>query len=329
MDFVNYLYLKVHDMNAVTDLRKSEQTEYVRAFNRFYTRHIGLLREGILASRFSLTEARVLWELADRGTAAAKDIAADTGLDPAYLSRILRRFRDAGFVSTEPSPDDGRQQLLTLTIAGNKAFAGLDAASAREVGAMLGALTPDQQRRLTGAMAAIRDILGPASERGDDRTEPWLIRSLEPGDMGWVIHRHAVLYTQEYQWNQEFEALVAEVGAAFIRNFDPQFERAWIAERDGKIVGSVFLVREDGTTARLRMLYVEPSTRGLGIGKRLVAECLRQARNMGYARMVLWTNDILTAARAIYEAEGFRLVRETPHHSFGADLVGQDWALDL
>lgn len=305
----------------------------VRAFNRFYTRQVGLLHERILASKFSLIEARVLWELADRGAAAAHDIARDLRLDPAYLSRIVRRFREAGFVKSEPNQQDKRQQDLSLAPAGEKAFARLNAASEREVGGMLADLDPADRRRLVGAMTAIEEILG--NRRGDTRTghsdtsRSWLLRPVETGDVGWVIHRHAVLYAKEYQWTQAFEALVAEVGGQFIRDFDARSEAAWMAERDGKPVGSVFMVREDATTARLRLLYVEPDTRGLGIGKRLVRQCLDTARNMGYAKMVLWTNANLHAARAIYEAEGFTLVKETPHHSFGHDLVGQDWELLL
>ena len=297
----------------------------VRRFNRFYTRQIGLLRQGLLDSPFSLAEARVLYEVAHRQQPTATELGQDLQLDPGYLSRLLRSFEQRGLLRKQVSPKDARQSLLSLTAAGRKAQSALEAASNAEVGAMLGNLPADEQGRLLQAMQAIERLLGP--QQGS--REPYLLRTHRPGDMGWTVHRHAELYTQEYGWDGTFEALVAEIVAKFVWEFDPGRERCWVAERDGEILGSVFLVKHADGAAQLRLLLVEPSARGLGIGRRLVEECIRFARQCGYDRIMLWTNDILTAARRIYETAGFKLVDEKKHHSFGHDLVGQTWELRL
>jgi DNA-binding MarR family transcriptional regulator/GNAT superfamily N-acetyltransferase len=297
----------------------------VRRFTRFYTKQIGVLREGLHDSPFSLTQARVLYELANRAAPTAAEIARDLGLDPGYLSRILRAFGQRGLIARTPSDKDGRQSHLSLTPAGRQAFAPLDRGSHDEVAAMLGRLGDGGQARLIEAMVAVERLLG---ERPAD-APPYLLRPHQPGDMGWVVSRHGALYAQEYNWDMEFEALVAEIVAAFIRNFDPRRERCWIAEIDGAPVGSVFLVKQSEEVGKLRLLLVEPQARGLGIGARLVAECIRFARSCGYRTLTLWTNDVLVAARRIYERAGFRLVEEEKHHSFGHDLVGQNWELAL
>jgi DNA-binding MarR family transcriptional regulator/GNAT superfamily N-acetyltransferase len=297
----------------------------VRRFNRFYTRQIGLLREGYLASPFSLTEVRVLYELAHREQTTASELGRELGLDPGYLSRILRGFETRGLIAKAPSPSDGRQQLLRLTSRGWEAFAPLQARSREDIGAVLSRLSPTEQDRLVAAMGTIEGLLG---ERSEPKV-PYLLRPPRPGDLGWVVHRHGLLYAQEYGWDERFEALVAGIVAQFVERHDPARERCWIAERDGEVVGSVFLVRQSETVAKLRLLLVEPSARGLGIGARLVDECVRFARSVGYRTITLWTNDVLHAARRIYERAGFRLVGEEPHHSFGRDLVGQTWELAL
>jgi DNA-binding MarR family transcriptional regulator/ribosomal protein S18 acetylase RimI-like enzyme len=297
----------------------------VRRFNRFYTRRIGVLGEGLSRSPFSLAEARVLYELAHRDPAAAAELADDLGLDPGYLSRILRRFREQGLVDRTPSGTDGRRSWLRLTAAGREAFAALDAGTRGEVGALLGGLPEDTQLRLVEAMGAVVELLGGAPAHG--RT--CALRPPEAGDLGWVVWRHGVLYAREYGWDARFEALVAEIVAGFGRGHDPARERCWIAEVEGRPVGSVFLVRQSDETAKLRLLLVEPAARGMGIGRRLVDACVAFAREAGYRVVTLWTNDVLRAARRIYEEAGFRLVHEEPHHSFGHDLVGQTWELDL
>jgi len=297
----------------------------VRAFNRFYTRQMGLLGDGYLKSAFSLAEARVLYELAHRDRPTASELARDLGLDAGYLSRILRRFVQRGLLRKSPSRTDRRQQHLALTRKGRRAFAGLDRASREEVGAALGPLDAAARRRLGAAMETVRHLLAP----GPAVPAPVVLRPHRIGDMGWIVHRQAVLYAQEYGWDGHFEGLIAGIAGTFIETFDPASACCWIAERNGETAGSVFVVRHAKTVARLRLLYVEPSARGLGIGKRLVEEAIRFARERGYRKMILWTNDILVEARHIYEAAGFRLIAEEPHHSFGHDLVGQTWELKL
>ena len=297
----------------------------VRHFNRFWTRQIGVLGEGYLESPFSLTEVRVLYELARREQTTASELGEELGLDAGYLSRLLRGFEKHGLIHKRPSEADGRRRLLWLSARGREAFAPLDARSRNDIGAMLGGMSIAGQERLVGAMRTIEGLLSVRPEP----VVPYLLRSHWPGDMGWVVHRHGVLYASEYGWDERFEALVAEIVAKFIRQYDPRLERCWIAERDGEIVGCVFLVRESEEIAKLRLLLVEPKARGLGIGSRLVEECIRFARQAGYRKITLWTNDVLHSARRIYEAMGFRLVHEQPHHSFGRDLVGQTWELML
>ena len=297
----------------------------MRRFNRFYTKQIGVLHEGLLGSQFSLTEVRVLYELAHREIPTAAALAKELDLDPGYLSRILRRFETRRLVGKCASTIDARQSLLSLTPRGRKVFAPLNARSHREVAAMLGALSATEQRHLLSAMATIERLLGarPAPQ------VPYLLRPHQPGDMGWIIHRHGALYAQEYGWDERFEALVAEIAAHFIQHLDSKCERCWIAERDGNIVGSVFLVKKSKTVAQLRLLLVEPAARGLGIGARLIDECTRFARAASYQRIRLWTNSLLLAARTIYTKAGYRMLASEPHHSFGHALVGEVWEKQL
>jgi len=297
----------------------------VRRFNRFYTKQIGLLHEHLLRSPFSLTEARVLYELAHHTTTTATELGKELGLDAGYLSRMLRRFQLSGLLDRTRSQSDGRQSVLSLTPRGREAFAQLNRDSHHDIGALLRTLPQPEQQRLVAAMHAIEGLLGPGSEHA----APYVLRRPRPGDMGWVIQRHGALYAREYGWGEEFEALVADIVAKFIGHHDPKRERCWIAELDGENVGSVFCVKKTEAVARLRLLLVEPRARGLGIGKRLVAECVRFARKTGYRKLTLWTNDVLHAARHIYEQAGFQLVHEEPHHSFGHDLVGETWDLEL
>jgi len=297
----------------------------VRAFNRFYTRQLGLLDEGMLKTAFSLTEGRILYELAHRDGTTASDLARDLGIDNGYLSRVLAKFETGRLLSRTPSASDGRQVVLQLTGKGRKAFAPLDRASQEQTGAMLAPLKPSDRGELVRSMRIIQKHLGGAAEP----TVPYVLRDLQSGDIGWIVHRQGILYAQEYGWDETFEGLVAEIAGAFLKNANPKMERCWIAEREGEIVGSVFLVCHSDALAKLRLLYVEPSARGCGIGRRLVDECIRFARGKGYNTLTLWTNDVLVSARRIYEAAGFKLVRQERHHSFGKDLVGQHWDLAL
>jgi DNA-binding MarR family transcriptional regulator/GNAT superfamily N-acetyltransferase len=301
----------------------------VRRFNRFYTRRIGVLGAGHLDSPFSLTEVRVLYELAHREEPTAAELGRELGLDPGYLSRILHGFRKRKLIATRAAPGDRRRSLLALSDEGKAVFAQLDQRSSAEIEVMLRALSGDRQRRLLGAMASIEQLLGDSPGSVPPSREPYLLRSPGPGDLGWVVHRHGVLYAEEYGWDERFEALVAGIVADFVRNFDPRRERCWLAEREGEVVGSVFVVRQSDEIAKLRLLLVEPSARGLGIGSRLVNECARFARRAGYRTLMLWTNDVLHSARRIYEAAGFRLVKSEPHDSFGHGLMGQTWELGL
>ena len=302
-----------------------QRVEAVRRFNRFYTRQIGLLQETLLKSPFSLTEARALYELAHREKPTATELARELGLDAGYLSRILRGFRKRGLIDRRPSKTDGRQSLLSLTERGQEAFARLNGDSHNEIGVLLDTLSGAKQRRLIEAIHAIEGLLGAPPEQ----KPPYLLRPHQTGDMGWVVHRHGVLYAQEYGYDEQFEALVAEIVAKFIRQYDPKRERCWIAERDGENAGSVFLVKESDTVARLRLFLVEPEARGLGIGSRLVSECVRFARQVGYRKITLWTQSDLDAARHIYEKVGFCPVHQERHHSFGHDLIGETWELGL
>jgi DNA-binding MarR family transcriptional regulator/GNAT superfamily N-acetyltransferase len=297
----------------------------IRGFNRFYTQKVGALDQSLLRSGFSLAEARVLYEIAHRSQPTAAELAGDLRLDPGYLSRVLRGLEDRRLIRREAAPADQRQSLLSLTEAGREAFAPLDRRSRDDVAAWLTPLADGEQRRLIAAMEAIAATLGP-EQPGE---ASFVLRNPVPGDMGWVVHRQGLLYAQEYDWDATYEALVAEIVAKFVHEFDPRRERCWIAERRREIVGSVFLVRQSDAVAKLRLLYVEPSARGLGIGSRLVEECIGFARQKGYAALTLWTNDILVSARRIYQAAGFHLVSQGRHASFGKELVGQTWELTL
>jgi DNA-binding MarR family transcriptional regulator/GNAT superfamily N-acetyltransferase len=297
----------------------------IRGFNRFHTRWVGALGGSLHGSGFALTEARVLYELAQRDGWLASELARDLDLDPAYLSRILKRFAASGWLARERASDDGRALRLSLTPAGRAAFAPLDQASRAQAQAILARLPPGDQARLIGALGAAQALL---SGEGGSRGAP-VIRAHKPGDIGWVVAAHGRLYADVYGWDISFEALVAEIAAKFLREFQPGRERCFIAELDGSPVGSAFVVSESETTAKLRLVLVEARAQGFGLGKALVREAIGFARTAGYRRMVLWTNDILHAARAIYAAEGFALVAEERHHSFGQDLVGQNWELVL
>ena len=297
----------------------------IRRFNRFFTRRIGVLREGLLHTPYSLTEARILFEIANHDDLSASDLSRELGLDPGYLSRILAGLERRYLIGKTPSESDARRRLLALTPEGRNAFYLLDARSREEVAEMLGELCEEEQRRLLEAMRTIERIL----DKGFKYSEPFFLRTHEPGDMGWVVHRHGVLYAREYGWDERFEALVARIIADFINNLDPARERCWIAEMEGERVGCVFVVKASDEVAKLRLLLVEPKARGLGLGSRLVKECIRFARSRGYKTLTLWTNSVLDAARHIYEEQGFVLVEEEEHHSFGKGLVGQNWKLAL
>jgi len=297
----------------------------VRRFNRFYTRRIGVLDEGLLASPFSLAEVRVLYELAHRPGLTARDLAGALSLDGGYLSRILQGFAKRGLVRRGTSAADARRRPLTLTALGRRTFAPLDRRSHDAVAALLAPLSEGDQARLTGAMQAIERLLDP----GTAATQPFVLRAHRPGDMGWVVAAHGEFYRREYGWDERFEALVARIVAEFIEKLDPRRERCWIAERDGERVGSVFLVGKSSTVAKLRLLIVDPKARGLGLGTHLVAECVRFARESGYRTLTLWTQENLLAARHIYKAAGFRLAGREPHATFGVELVGETWNLQL
>jgi DNA-binding MarR family transcriptional regulator/N-acetylglutamate synthase-like GNAT family acetyltransferase len=297
----------------------------VRQFNRFYTQRIGVLRNPFLESPFSLTEARVLFELGHRDQPAASEISRTLGLDPGYLSRILRGFSKSGLIAKQRSDQDGRQSLLSLTASGRKAVSLLDSRSDADVSAMLLRLDEAGQRRLVDAMQTAEMLLG---ERPEPKV-PYLLRPPVPGDLGWVVARHGVRYGRDYGWNDRIEGLTAEIIAAFVANYDATRERCWIAEREGENVGCVLLVKKSERVAQLRLLLVEPQARGLGIGARLVAECERFARQAGYGKIMLWTHSILGAARHIYEQGGYRMVATDTHDTFGPMLTGETWELSL
>lgn len=298
------------------------RAETIRRFNRFYTRQIGALREHLLQAAFSLSESRILYELGTSAGLTNAELCQMLGLDAGYLSRIISGFEKKGLIGKTRSPSDARALLIQLTDVGKTVLASLEQAAREEVMAMLQGMPESRQEQLTQAMQQVQSLLA-------DNDSSYLLRDPRAGDMGTVVQQQAELYTREYGWNSEFEALVAEIVARFLREFDPSGERCWIAEKDGKVIGSVFVVRHDESTAKLRMLYVDASARGLGIGNRLVEETLRFARQAGYKRMILWTTSILTDARKLYQRAGFQLVEEEPVHSFGKDLVSQTWAKDL
>jgi DNA-binding MarR family transcriptional regulator/N-acetylglutamate synthase-like GNAT family acetyltransferase len=300
------------------------QVSAIRAFNRFYTRKIGVV-DGMASSPFSLAEARVLYEVAHRERPTATDIRKELGLDAGYLSRILREFERKKLVARVQSKTDERQKFLSLTAKGRRVFGPVDERSNRDVAAMIEKLSPAERNRLVDAVETIRRLLGDEPEP----RAPYVLRQQQPGDMGWIVHRQGLLYVREYGWDDTFEALCAEIIAKFIREYDPKRDRCWIAEKDGAMVGAVFVTKASEEVAKLRMLHVEPAARGIGIGKRLVEECIRFARQAGYKKMTLWTQSILSAARHIYKQAGFRLRREEKHHSFGHDLVAETWEMDL
>ena len=302
----------------------SRQVGAMREFNRFYTRTIGVV-DGKASRPFSLAEARVLYELAHRKQGAAADIRRELGLDAGYMSRILRGFERRKLVKREPSQADARVKFLSLTSNGRKAFATLNEQSNRDVTAILKDLAPAARNELIASTQTIRRLLGDSPEP----QMPWLLREFQPGDVGWIVYRQAVLYSSEYGFDGSYEALAAEIGANFIRSYDPKRERGWIAERDGKKAGGVLVAKASEEVAKLRLLHVEADSRGLGIGKRLVEECIKFARKSTYKKITLWTQSILLAARHIYKGAGFVLVDEKPHHSFGKDLIGETWELDL
>jgi DNA-binding MarR family transcriptional regulator/GNAT superfamily N-acetyltransferase len=296
----------------------------VRRFSRVYTNVLGLLRDGLLGTPYSLTEARVMFELAQHPETELGELRERLDIDAGYLSRILGGFEARGSITRTRSPADGRRQVIRLTAKGRAAFRTLNTRSAGQVEDLLSRISEDGQRRLVEGMATVETLLGPPRTPG-----VVVLRPPGPGDYGWVVERHGALYAEEYGWDTTFEALVARIVADFIDHGDPAHEAAWIAEVDGERVGCVFCVKESDEAARLRILLVEPGARGAGIGSRLVDECLRFARRAGYRKVVLWTNDVLEVARRIYERAGFRLLDQEPHHSFGHDLVGQTWERTL
>jgi DNA-binding MarR family transcriptional regulator/GNAT superfamily N-acetyltransferase len=303
-----------------------DPVQIIRRFNRFYTRQIGVLQEHLLESQFSLTEVRVLYEIAHRESVTAKELCLDLGLDRGYVSRMLQSFEERGWIKSVPAPSDRRRQFLGLTAKGHRVFDPLERRSTDEVAALLARLTPAQQKTMLAGIRDVESVLAPRKVS----TVPFIVRQPRPGDMGWVVQRHGELYWQEYQYDERFEALVAEIVAEFIQNLDSSRERCWIAEKDGERVGSVFLVKKSATVAKLRLLLVEPSARGLGIGKRLVNECVQFAREAGYKKILLWTQSELAAARGIYKAAGFELIGEEGHDSWSRkNLVAETWEIKL
>jgi DNA-binding MarR family transcriptional regulator/GNAT superfamily N-acetyltransferase len=303
----------------------------VRRFNRFYTREIGVL-DPYLGGSLSLTEVRVLYELAHLDALVASELARELGLDAGYLSRVLRRFEQKCWIERLPHPQDARQSVLRLTPAGRDTFEPLQQRSREQTAALLRHLAPPQRQKLVQAMETVQSLLalptGPATAAAP-ATRMAVLRDPAPGDIGWVVQQHGEIYAREYGWNMAFEALVADIAAQFVRKFQPEWEKCWIAELDGERVGSVFLVRKSATVAQLRMLLLTPAARGLGLGSRLTDECIAFARNKGYKKMVLWTNSCLTAARHIYAARGFKLDKSEPYEGFGQKLVGETWSLRL
>jgi DNA-binding MarR family transcriptional regulator/GNAT superfamily N-acetyltransferase len=302
----------------------ADRVAAVRAFNRFYTSRIGVLRDGLLRTPHSLTEARVLYELGQRDVTEVADLRRELDIDAGFLSRLLNRLQREGLVARERSQSDARRQRIRLTSDGQAAFAELDRRSADEIGELLHALGDEDQRRLVAAMDVVRGMLEDVP-----RSDGFVLRPAHVGDFGWIVHRHGVLYAQEYAWDETFEALVARIVAEHVEQRDPRREAAWIAEIDGAPVGCVLCVRREDDVAQLRLLLVEPRARGRGVGARLIEECLRFATRAGYHRITLWTNDVLHEARRLYERAGFELVESAPHHSFGHDLVEQTWAREL
>jgi DNA-binding MarR family transcriptional regulator/N-acetylglutamate synthase-like GNAT family acetyltransferase len=303
----------------------NDRVSAFRHFNRFYTQKIGILKEGYLGSSLSLAKVRVLYEIAQREKTTASELSKELALDPGYLSRIIRDYSRNNVIKRSRSKADGRETLLRLTKDGLKAFEALNNRAQDQISTLLKSIPVADQDRLIGAMRTIEGVLG----SGEKGKTPYLLRPPRPGDMGWVVHRHGALYSQEYGWDEQFEALVARIVADFMEHFDAKRERCWIAERNGEIVGCIFLVKKSVTVAQLRLLLVEPNARGLGIGRRLVEECTTFAKQAGYRKITLWTNSVLHAARHIYQKSGYKLVSKERHHSWGHDLVSETWELKL
>jgi DNA-binding MarR family transcriptional regulator/GNAT superfamily N-acetyltransferase len=314
----------MHAATAIEPGVGQDRVAAVRAFNRFYTARIGVLRDGLLRTPHSLTEARVLYELGQREVTEVADLRRELDIDAGFLSRLLARLQRNSLVARERSDHDARRQHVRLTDEGRAAFAELDRRSADEIASVLDALSEEEQTRLVASMDAVRDVLTHAPP-----TAGFVLRSPRPGDLGWIVQRHGALYAQQFGWDESFEALVAQIVAEYARDHDPRREAAWIAEVDGEPAGCVLCVRREEDVAQLRLLLVDPRARGRGIGGRLIEECLRFAQRAGYTRITLWTNDVLHEARRLYERSGFELVESAPHHSFGHDLVEQTWARPL
>lgn len=313
-------------MSATPDPIFEQRVGAVRRFSRFYTRRIGLLQDRFLESSFSLTQGRVLYELAHQPGCTATDIVAALALDHGYLSRILRNFEERGLIGRKRAKEDGRQMVLSLTAKGQLAFGALDKRSQDDAGAMLGKLSDTEQARVVMAMDTIETLI---EREPKEAPRGYTLRSHRPGDMGWVVAKHGELYAKEYGWDSTIEGITAEIVGAFLKNYDPKRERCWIAEMDGETVGSVFLVRDSDDTARIRLLIVDPKARGLGLGRDLAKRSIAFAREAGYAKITLWTHAVLTAARAIYEREGFRLTRQWVHEDFGKPIESETWELSL
>jgi len=301
------------------------QVAAIRGFNRFYTRKLGIIEPKLLQSSFTLQEARILYEIAHRPACTATDLNRDLGLDPGFLSRTLQGLQRRQIVTRKPSKDDGRVNELSLTAKGRTAQAELERRSREEVGSLLASLDDTQRAAVVRAMTTIEQTL----ERPAQKPAAFILRSHRPGDIGWVISSQAKAYAEEYGWDISYEALVAEICAQFIKSYDASREHCWIAEAGGEPLGSIFLVNGGDDVAKLRLLLVEKKARGLGVGRALVEQCVSSARERGYKKMTLWTQSILVAARGIYQAAGFRCVKEAPHHSFGVDLVGETWEMEL
>ncbi|WP_257000206.1 bifunctional helix-turn-helix transcriptional regulator/GNAT family N-acetyltransferase [Neobacillus jeddahensis] len=314
-------------MIILLNISNEERIQAVRHFNRFITRHIGALREGLLHSPYSLTESRILFEIANNDNPTASNLTQQMGLDAGYLSRILAQFEEKGLLYKERSLKDARQRILKLTAEGVKAYAKLNERSNIEIAELLRELSDSEQQQLINAMKTVEGLI--SKNESFTFSGPYFLRQHEPGDMGWVVHKHGILYSQEYGWDESFEALVSQIVADFINNYNPKRERCWIAEMNGEIVGSIFVVEGSADTAKLRLLIVDPKARGVGLGSQLVEECINFSRRAGYKKLVLWTNSILKEARHIYQKKGFILVDEEKHHSFGQDLVGETWELLL
>jgi DNA-binding MarR family transcriptional regulator/N-acetylglutamate synthase-like GNAT family acetyltransferase len=332
LDFVNYIvdsikYISFLIMTtpAPTLSPPDARIAALRRFNRFYTQKIGVLESSYLQSPFSLAEARVLYELVQQGETTASEISVSLGLDMGYLSRILAKFQGQQLIKRAPAEQDARQRLIQVTVKGKKAVQALDSRSHDQAGALLAGLTASRQTNVLQAMSEIQSTLGDSPVTG----EPYIIRTHRTGDLSWIAYRHAVLYSQEYGWNQGFEALILEITTNFLKNYDPKAERCWVAERSGEILGCVLLVKQSKRIAKLRLLLVEPSVRGLGIGKRLVEECIRFARETGYEKIGLWTHSNLSAARGIYQKAGFQLVGTDSHEDFGPPVTAETWEMPL